>query len=125
MSLSIHFTLPAIEHLKQWRQKEPTQVIRFYLKAAGCSGWRYQFEFAPQPHETDVMEQIAEDLILYIDKKSIPLMENTTIDYIRVGLNGQFKFINPKEEGSCGCGESVFFKALRTPQISQKAGETC
>jgi len=32
-----------------------------------------------------------------------------TLDYIKEGLNEFFKFINPNEQSSCGCGVSVQF----------------
>ena len=32
-----------------------------------------------------------------------------TLDYQKEGLNEVFKFINPKEESSCGCGVSINF----------------
>jgi len=34
------------------------------------------------------------------------------LDWIKEGLNEQFKIINPKEEAACGCGVSVQFKGL-------------
>jgi hypothetical protein len=32
-----------------------------------------------------------------------------TLDYQKEGLNEVFKFINPKEQSSCGCGVSINF----------------
>ena len=32
-----------------------------------------------------------------------------TLDFRKEGLNEVFKFINPKEESSCGCGVSINF----------------
>ena len=32
-----------------------------------------------------------------------------TLDYVKEGLNEFFKFINPKEQSSCGCGVSINF----------------
>ena len=32
-----------------------------------------------------------------------------TLDYVKEGLNEVFKFINPKEASSCGCGVSINF----------------
>ena len=32
-----------------------------------------------------------------------------TIDWVVDGVNEQFKFINPQEQASCGCGVSVGF----------------
>jgi len=41
-----------------------------------------------------------------VDKKSLPLMDGTTLDYQRKGLNWEFVFNNPKATYHCGCGES-------------------
>ena len=32
-----------------------------------------------------------------------------TLDFQKEGLNEVFKFLNPKEEASCGCGVSINF----------------
>jgi iron-sulfur cluster assembly protein len=33
-------------------------------------------------------------------------LEGTQLDYAREGLNEGFKFSNPNEKATCGCGES-------------------
>ena len=40
---------------------------------------------------------------------SLPYINGMTLDYIKEGLNEVFKFINPKEQSSCGCGVSINF----------------
>ena len=44
-----------------------------------------------------------------IDKVSVPYLVGMTLDYVKEGLNEVFKFINPKEASSCGCGVSINF----------------
>ena len=44
-----------------------------------------------------------------IDKMSVPYLVGMTLDYQKEGLNEVFKFINPKEQSSCGCGVSINF----------------
>ena len=44
-----------------------------------------------------------------INKISVPYLNGMTLDYVKEGLNEFFKFINPKEQSSCGCGVSINF----------------
>ena len=44
-----------------------------------------------------------------INKISVPYLVGMTLDYQKEGLNEVFKFINPKEQSSCGCGVSINF----------------
>ena len=46
---------------------------------------------------------------IVMDKVSIPYLNGMTLDYVKEGLNEVFKFINPKEASSCGCGVSINF----------------
>lgn len=46
---------------------------------------------------------------ILIDQDSVPYIEGMTLDFVIEGLNSFFKFINPKETASCGCGVSVNF----------------
>ena len=54
-----------------------------------------------------------DDVRIYIDADSFPLVAGTRIDFSRQGLNEQFTFENPKSAGACGCGESFTTDAER------------
>jgi hypothetical protein len=56
----------------------------------------YWFYFAMSDNCTNVI----------VDKKSLPIVDGITVDYVRQGLNEGFEFINPNEKDRCGCGES-------------------
>ena len=43
---------------------------------------------------------------LVVDRKWLPFVDGTEIDFLKVGLNAQFVFKNPNATGECGCGES-------------------
>ncbi len=43
---------------------------------------------------------------VFVDPDSLPLVEGTTVDFVRQGLNEAFRFSNPNTRGECGCGES-------------------
>ena len=43
---------------------------------------------------------------IYVDASSQPMVDGTTIDFVRKGLNHEFVFANPRAAAECGCGES-------------------
>jgi iron-sulfur cluster assembly protein len=46
------------------------------------------------------------DVQVIVDAKSLPILGNLDVDYVRQGLNEGFEFTNPTEKDRCGCGES-------------------
>ncbi|CAA6800761.1 MAG: Iron binding protein IscA for iron-sulfur cluster assembly [uncultured Thiotrichaceae bacterium] len=79
--------------------------LRLGVKTTGCSGMAYVMEFADGLDEGD---QVFEDrgVKVIIDPKSLVYLDGTEVDYTKEGLNEGFKFVNPNEKDSCGCGES-------------------
>lgn len=68
----------------------------------------YTVDFADVVDEADeVFEQ--QGVKLVVDRKSLPFLQGTEIDFVRDGLNRRFEFRNPNVTGTCGCGESVAF----------------
>jgi iron-sulfur cluster assembly protein len=45
-------------------------------------------------------------LTVYVDPKSLELLDGTTVDYQRGLLNSGIQFKNPRAKRACGCGES-------------------
>ena len=43
---------------------------------------------------------------VFVDPESLPLVNGTTVDFVKQGLNEAFRFHNPNVKGECGCGES-------------------
>ena len=41
-----------------------------------------------------------------VDAKSLPYIDGTELDYVREGLQEGFKYKNPQEKETCGCGKS-------------------
>lgn len=102
------FTPSAIRQVKKQLLKQSEHIVRFHIKTAGCSGLQYKFDFVAQAFPEDIACDVGDGLIIYIDKKAIPFIAGTTVDYVKQGLNAQFKFMNPLQKGSCGCGESFY-----------------
>jgi iron-sulfur cluster assembly protein len=104
--MMITATDKAIQKIKQQIQKRGKGLgIRIGVKTTGCSGLAYVLEYVDTPDDTDFKLE-CEGCNIYIDTRSCPYLQGTTIDYVRNGLNEGFQFSNPNERDRCGCGES-------------------
>jgi len=79
--------------------------IRIGVRTTGCSGLAYVLEYvdALQPGDVAMADNHTN---VIVDKKSLPIIDGITVDYVRQGLNEGFEFINKNEKDRCGCGES-------------------
>lgn len=79
--------------------------IRIGVRTTGCSGLAYVLEYvdALQPGDVAMADNHTN---IIVDKKSLPIIDGITVDYVRQGLNEGFEFINSNEKDRCGCGES-------------------
>jgi len=79
--------------------------IRIGVRTTGCSGLAYVLEYvdALQPGDVAMADNYTN---IVVDKKSLPIIDGITVDYVRQGLNEGFEFNNPQEKDRCGCGES-------------------
>jgi iron-sulfur cluster assembly protein len=104
--MSIQLTSAARQRMQDFLAREPAAVgVRFGIKRTGCSGFGYTVDLAQAIAENDeVFEQ--DGLQLVVDRKALPFVDGTEIDFERNGLNATFVFRNPNATGACGCGES-------------------
>ena len=79
--------------------------IRIGIRTTGCSGLAYVLEYVDSINSDDTIFE-AQDVKVIVDAKSLPILGDLTIDYVRQGLNEGFEFINPLEKDRCGCNES-------------------
>jgi len=79
--------------------------LRLAIKTHGCSGMAYVMEFADEIEETDNVFE-TNGLKIIVDPKSLVYLDGTEMDFGKEGLSEGFKFLNPNEDGECGCGES-------------------
>lgn len=104
--MSIQLTAAARQRMHDFLAKQPDAYgVRFGIKRTGCSGFGYTVDLAAAIAENDtVFEQ--DGLRLVVDRKALPFVDGTEIDFERQGINAQFVFKNPNATGECGCGES-------------------
>ncbi|MBV6423085.1 MAG: Iron-binding protein IscA [Steroidobacteraceae bacterium] len=104
--MSIHLTPAAAERVKSFIAARGKGLgLRLGVRKTGCSGFAYVVNYADEARADD---RVFEDLgvKVYVDPESLPLVEGTTVDFVRQGLNEAFRFSNPNTRGECGCGES-------------------
>ena len=104
----LEITDEAIVKLLVKKEKEHFNYIRLGITGGGCAGFEYIFDSVDAKDVNDIVIDFGK-LQFVIDKMSLPYINGMTLDYIKEGLNEVFKFINPKEQSSCGCGVSINF----------------
>lgn len=104
--MSIQITDAARQRMQDFLARQPSAVgVRFGIRRTGCSGFGYTVDLADTVAENDtVFEQ--NGLQILVDRKALPFVDGTEIDFQRQGLNASFVFRNPNATGECGCGES-------------------
>lgn len=103
------FTEAASRHFTQMVVKQQDCVgVRISVKKAGCTGLRYVLDYVQTVDGNDEIVEVSPQLTVYVDKKAIPYILGTEVDFVKQGLNGKVKFNNPNEKSSCGCGESFY-----------------
>ena len=93
------------------RQLEKNQVagggLRIAVKAGGCSGFSYVFGFDDAPRATDQVFQGPNGVQVFIDPRSLKLLDGTVLDFDEQNLLAtNFTLRNPHAKSTCGCGES-------------------
>lgn len=110
---SITVSPKAVEAIKKQIQKRNTAEtsLRVGIKGGGCSGFSYviQFHDGPPQARDRVYDYKAEDgtrVRVVCDPKSLIYLDGTELDWEQTLMSQGFKFKNPQEKTSCGCGHS-------------------
>jgi len=104
--MAVTLTESAAAHVKSFLARRGKGVgLRVGVRTSGCSGMAYRLEFADAVNPDD-LEFESHGVKVVVDRKSLPYLEGTELDYAREGLNEGFKFRNPNVKDQCGCGES-------------------
>jgi iron-sulfur cluster assembly protein len=83
----------------------PDIGLRVYVYSGGCSRYRYGLMLEDQPTPEDNILH-ANGLKVYVDGKSIPLIQGSEIDYVDTLMGAGFTVNNPNAVAACGCGSS-------------------
>jgi iron-sulfur cluster assembly protein len=110
---SIEVTPKAVEAIKKQIQKRgiPETSLRVGIRGGGCSGYSYVIEFhdgAPRARDR-VYDYVAADgtpVRVVVDPKSLLYLNGSVLDWEQTLMQQGFKFLNPQEKSSCGCGHS-------------------
>jgi len=88
----------------------PSASVRLGIRGGGCSGFSYVIQFDDDPpRERDLVYE-AGGVRFFVDKKSFVYLAGTVLDYEKTLMFSGFKFKNPNEAASCGCGHSFTVK---------------
>ena len=81
--------------------------LRVAVKAGGCSGFSYVFNWDASPRETDQIFEGVDGAKVFVDPRSIKLLDGTVLDFDEGNLLAtSFTLKNPHAKSTCGCGES-------------------
>jgi iron-sulfur cluster assembly protein len=80
--------------------------LRIGLKAGGCSGFEYVFAWEPAPRADDHVFEGPENAKVFVDPRSLRLLDGTVLAYDTNLISRGFVFENPHAKSTCGCGIS-------------------
>ncbi len=79
--------------------------IRIAVKHGGCNGYEYGLSIVNTPKPNDILVDY-EQVRIYVDAESAPLLNGIVVDFIDGLLDSGFKFTNPNATETCSCGKS-------------------
>jgi iron-sulfur cluster assembly protein len=110
---SISVTTGAANAIQKQIQKRgvPDTSLRLGIRGGGCSGFSYAIEFHDGPPRArdrvfDVPTTDGKTVRVVVDPKSLVYLAGMTLDWEQTLVRQGFKFVNPNEKTSCGCGHS-------------------
>ncbi|MDA8389167.1 MAG: iron-sulfur cluster assembly protein IscA [Gammaproteobacteria bacterium] len=104
--MAIILTEKAAAHVRRSLEKRGKgEGLRLGVRTSGCSGMAYVLEYADFIAPEDQVFE-SHGVKVLVDAKSLIYLDGTELDYTREGLNEGFRFNNPNQKATCGCGES-------------------
>ena len=110
MTMNILFTEAASHYIQMMIEKKQAIGLRLSVKKTGCSGYSYVPTIVEAEVASDMIMTLDNGVKIFIDTAWQELLQNLQVDYREENISGlkqkRLIFINPKESGRCGCGES-------------------
>jgi len=104
--MAIALTENAAQRIRKQLDKRGKGLgLRLGVRKSGCSGFAYTLDYADEIGDDDaVFEEHGVKVV--VESRHLRVLDGTTLDYRREGLNEAFTFSNPNIKDECGCGES-------------------
>jgi iron-sulfur cluster assembly protein len=80
--------------------------LRLAVKAGGCSGFEYVFGWDATPRQGDEVFESVDGAKVFVDARSLRVLDGTVLDYDTSLLSKGFLLNNPHAKSTCGCGVS-------------------
>jgi len=94
-----------VNRIREEQQLGEEAGLRLGVKGGGCSGFEYFIDFAEAANPDDKVFE-SQGVKVYVDKKSLLYLVNTTVDFEESLTRRGFLFNNPNAKNTCGCGIS-------------------
>lgn len=104
----VHITENAARQIQKMlaRRGHGETGLRVGVKAGGCSGFEYTFAWEHAPAPVDLVFEGPDGAKVFVDPRSLRLLDGTVLDYDTSLLSRGFIFNNPNAKSTCGCGTS-------------------
>lgn len=89
------------------KNQQPGGGLRIVVKAGGCSGFSYHFDWDASARDTDQVFEGADGAQVFVDPRSLKLLDGTVLDFDEHNMMAtSFTLQNPHATSTCGCGTS-------------------
>ncbi len=101
----IHLTEQAIQRIRKVVERENLAGLRLGVRGGGCDGLTYMIQFEKESRPRDNVFDY-DGVKVFVDPKSLPYLEEMTLDFRQDLMQQTFVFHNPNAKHSCSCGTS-------------------
>lgn len=121
----VNISPAAVAEIKRIKlnRKIPDAYLRLVVKSGGCLDFFYDLQFESKveiAHQTNKSDRLIEvdGISLVVDTQSWKYVEFLKLDYAEDLMGGGFRFHNPQNHKTCGCGIS-FPKSISNSPVEK------